>query len=256
MPLDLTDDERAQLAKDLAAELDTGQYGSRFVLSRRQLLTLAGGSAGVAGLVALGVDPATAQSAAGQVGTQSSPEDVFAFDLDVQGALQRDLDAGGQAITNAGSVSTSTITINSTVRYVSSDTELDDALASANGGDMIILGNSTYTTDRTISKDLCFMGSHDQFGAVIDSSWTVDGRVKIKNTGFSGGNVITINAVNSAIESCSGDATVTVFADDFRYLNNVGGDITFESGASGGIVDGCAGTTITDNGSNQIGDVA
>lgn len=107
---DLTDADRKALAADVAAELDTGHYGSRFVLSRRQLLSLAGGSAGVAGLVALGVDPATAQSAAGQVGTQSSPEDVFAFNLDVQGALQRDLDAGGQAISNVGSVSTDQLT--------------------------------------------------------------------------------------------------------------------------------------------------
>lgn len=106
MSLDLSAEDRKALAKDLAAELDTGRYGNRFVLSRRQLLSIAGGSAGVAGLTALGVDPATAQSAAGQVGTQSSPEDVFAYNLDVQGTLQRDLDAGGQAIENAGSVST------------------------------------------------------------------------------------------------------------------------------------------------------
>ncbi|MDB2293694.1 hypothetical protein PM085_15665 [Halorubrum ezzemoulense] len=116
----LTDDDRKQLAKDLAAELDTGLYGNRAVLSRRQLLSIAGGSAGVAGLTALGVDPATAQSAAGQVGTEASPEDVYAYNLDVQGALQRDLDAGGQAISNVGSLSTTegritgseTITIN------------------------------------------------------------------------------------------------------------------------------------------------
>lgn len=102
----LTDDDLDELASQLAGRLPTGRYGGQFVLSRRQLLTLAGGSAGVAGLTALGVDPATAQSAAGQVGTEASPEDVFAYDLDVQGALQRDLDAGGQAIENAGSVST------------------------------------------------------------------------------------------------------------------------------------------------------
>lgn len=107
----LTDDDLDQLASQLAGRLPTGRYGGQFVLSRRQLLSLAGGSAGVAGLTALGVDPATAQSAAGQVGTQSSPEDVFAFDLDVQGALQRDLDAGGHAIENAGSVSTEDLAI-------------------------------------------------------------------------------------------------------------------------------------------------
>jgi len=82
MSPDLSETERKELVEDLAAELDTGRYGDRFVLSRRQLLSLAGGSAGVAGLIALGVDPATAQSAAGQVGTSSEPVDVFGFDVE------------------------------------------------------------------------------------------------------------------------------------------------------------------------------
>ena len=83
----LTDDQLDRLASQLAGRLPTGRHGDQFVLSRRQLLSVAGGSAGIAGLVALGVDPAAAQSAAGQVGTPSSPENVFAFDLDVQGEL-------------------------------------------------------------------------------------------------------------------------------------------------------------------------
>jgi len=108
----LTDDQLDDLASKLAGRLPTGRHGDRFVLNRRQLFTaVAGGSAGVAALVKLGIDPATAQQAAGQVGTASSPEDIYAHDLDVQGALQSDLDAGGQAIENAGSVSTGEATI-------------------------------------------------------------------------------------------------------------------------------------------------
>jgi len=83
----LTDDDLDQLASQLAGRLPTGRYGGQFVLSRRQLLSLAGGSAGVAGLTALGVEPAAAQSAAGQVGTGSSPENVFAYDLNVANLL-------------------------------------------------------------------------------------------------------------------------------------------------------------------------
>jgi len=110
----LTDDELDRLASKLAGRLPTGRHGDKIVTTRRQLLAATlGGSAGVAALVKLGIDPATAQSAAGQVGTASSPEDVFAYNLDVQGALQSDLDAGGQAITNAGSVSTDEVTNNS-----------------------------------------------------------------------------------------------------------------------------------------------
>ena len=87
MSLELSDDERSALAAEVAAELDTGRYGDRFVLSRRQLLTIAGGAGGVAALVSLGVEPAAAQSAAGQVGTESSPENVFAYDLNVANLL-------------------------------------------------------------------------------------------------------------------------------------------------------------------------
>jgi hypothetical protein len=85
---DLSDDQLDQLASKLAGRLPTGRHGDKIVTTRRQLLAAAaGGSAGVAALVKLGIDPATAQQAAGQVGTPSSPEDVFAFDLDVQGSL-------------------------------------------------------------------------------------------------------------------------------------------------------------------------
>jgi hypothetical protein len=87
MSLDLTADERSELAAEVAAELDTGRYGERFVLSRRQLLSIAGGVGGVAGLTALGVDPAAAQSAAGQVGTSSEPVDVEAYDVTVSNLL-------------------------------------------------------------------------------------------------------------------------------------------------------------------------
>jgi hypothetical protein len=89
---DLSDDDYEEIASKVVERLDPGRYGDRFVLSRRQVMSLAGGSAGVAGLVALGVDPATAQSAAGQVGTQSSPENVFAYDLDVANSF---VDASG-----------------------------------------------------------------------------------------------------------------------------------------------------------------
>jgi len=107
---DLTDDELDRLASKLAGHLPTGRHGEKIVTTRRQLLAAAaGGSIGVTALVKLGIDPATAQSAAGQVGTSSSPEDVYAYNLDVSGALQSTLDAGGQAIENAGSVSTESL---------------------------------------------------------------------------------------------------------------------------------------------------
>jgi len=81
----LTDDQLDQLASKLAGRLPTGRHGDKSVTTRRQLLaTAAGGSAGVAALVRLGIDPATAQQAAGQVGTPSSPEDAHLADVEAQ----------------------------------------------------------------------------------------------------------------------------------------------------------------------------
>jgi len=110
-PTDLSDAQLDQLADQLAGRLPSGTHGDRVVLSRRAFAAAVGGTLGASGLVALGVDPAAAQ-AAGQVGTSSSPVDAFVYDLDVANALQSDLDAGGNALTNVGSVSTESATIN------------------------------------------------------------------------------------------------------------------------------------------------
>jgi len=62
----------------------------------------------VAGLGALGVYSSSRASAqaSGQIGTASDPVDVEAYDLNVQNQLAGDLDAGGNSVTNADSVST------------------------------------------------------------------------------------------------------------------------------------------------------
>jgi hypothetical protein len=103
---DLTDDDLDRLASKLAGRLPTGRHGEKIVTTRRQLLAAAaGGSAGVAALVKLGIDPATAQSAAGQVGTSSSPEDVYAYDLDVQNGAE----FNGTDIEGVGALSTTNL---------------------------------------------------------------------------------------------------------------------------------------------------
>lgn len=105
MSLELSDDDRSALAAEVARELETGRYGERFVLSRRQLLSIAGGAAGVAGLTALGVDPATAQQAAGQVGTESDPVDVYAAGggtVELEGDVTSTSVTGGYEITIDG----------------------------------------------------------------------------------------------------------------------------------------------------------
>jgi hypothetical protein len=95
MPLDLSDEDRQQLAKDVAQELDTGTYGNRVLATKRQLLAaVAGGATGVAVLTRLGIDPATAQQAAGQVGTPSSPEDAYLAAVEAQSVSTADRESG------------------------------------------------------------------------------------------------------------------------------------------------------------------
>jgi hypothetical protein len=105
-PRDLSDDQLDQLAQQLAGRLPTGTHGDNVVLSRRQFALAASGVLSAGALTALGVDEASAQAAAGQVGTASEPVDAFAYNLDVANAVTSSLPMNGNDIENAGSVST------------------------------------------------------------------------------------------------------------------------------------------------------
>ena len=98
-PDQLSDEQLDDLAARLAPRLPTGTHGDRVVLSRRQFAAAASGVLSAGALVALGVDEASAQ-AAGQQGTASSPNDMFAYNLDVQNGG----DFNGTGITNLGSL--------------------------------------------------------------------------------------------------------------------------------------------------------
>lgn len=77
-----TDIDTEALAEQVIAELDPGtRIGDKFVLSKRQLLAAAGGALSVGALVSMGIEEAEAQQAAGQVGTDSSPEDIKAHTI-------------------------------------------------------------------------------------------------------------------------------------------------------------------------------
>ena len=142
------------------------------------------------------------------------------------------------------------------------DNRLDNALSSASVGDIIYLENENYTTNRTISKRNTLIGCGIQGGGsdgtVVDADWVLDARVLIISIGAASEASISINELNTAIErsQLSGGTTVTISADQFRFSNNYSGDLTFESGTSNGLVDSCVGTSVTDNGSNTIGDIA
>jgi len=73
------DPDTTELAREVIKELDTGTVvEDKIVVSRRGLTALIGAGLGTGALSMLGVDKATAQTAAGQVGTSSDPIDVEA----------------------------------------------------------------------------------------------------------------------------------------------------------------------------------
>jgi len=93
----LTDDQLDQLADRVLERLPTGRVADdRWVLSRRQLLGVASGALSVGALGVAASEDASAQTAAGQVGTSSSPVDVFAAG---GGTIELDADVTSTSVT-------------------------------------------------------------------------------------------------------------------------------------------------------------
>jgi hypothetical protein len=77
-------------------QLDPGtRIGDRIVLSKRQVIALAGSSLGVGALAQFGISEAEAQ-AAGSVGTSSSPVNVEGYDVVAANSIE---DASGTSHT-------------------------------------------------------------------------------------------------------------------------------------------------------------
>jgi hypothetical protein len=83
-----------RLASKVAEEMDTGRIGEtdRFMLSRRQLAAVAGSGIGAGALASLGIGSVEGQTAAGTIGTSSSPVNVEA-----QTVTTQDIDIGQNA---------------------------------------------------------------------------------------------------------------------------------------------------------------
>jgi len=138
------------------------------------------------------------------------------------------------------------------------DTRLGNAISAASDGDVIFIEPLTYVSNRTIPKPLTFQGA-SQSKTVIDCDWTLGGsRSSVKNINIPSSGSINADAGQLSILNCfnSTSSVITVSADLFRYVGNRGANITFENGTSGGIVDACTGTSVTDNGTNTVGDIA
>lgn len=135
------------------------------------------------------------------------------------------------------------------------DARLDNALAAASNGDTIYPEAASYGS-RTISQRISLAGG-GQFGAVEIASgatWTITGsHVEIRNVTTQG--TLRIEGFNTTYQTATAAGTITVAANNAKLLGLNSASITFEAGASNGIVDACTGTTVTDNdGGNAVGD--
>jgi len=91
---------------DLEATVAAQQQTITRMLPGRRGVLKAGALLGGGALVGAGTADRASAQAAGQVGTSSDPVDVEAYDLAVQHQLSSNLDAGGNDLTNVGSLKT------------------------------------------------------------------------------------------------------------------------------------------------------
>lgn len=209
-------------------------------------------------------DAAPVQSVLGRVGQVAAQAGDYAasqisnFGSAVIGAVD------GSDITPSSvdtpAVNTEGAVIGGTYRWASqyggadADARLDAALSAASNGDKIYLEKATYTKDRTISQGIEVTGPSNTSAssAVIDATWTLSvntihlEKVRVDNTAE-----VVISGRFCTLTNLSCPGSVTIQADDNKYVNNIGGTVTFESGTSNGIVDACIGVSVTDNGAND-----
>jgi hypothetical protein len=187
-------------------------------------------------------------NAVGNDGSSLSVDD----DLDLQGA---------QSVTNARSVRTESATLDGTIRYAGSDSELDTAVSESVDGDVIYLGNATFSDDRTLSKRLALIGTAGPFarGTTIEGAWTLNERIAIKRIPETRETITLSNRLCNLRDcglSSTPSPTVQINANKCSVIGCNAGSVTFASGTTDGLVDACSnGTTVTDNGSNTVGDL-
>lgn len=125
------------------------------------------------------------------------------------------------------------------------DARLGNALSAASPGNLIYLENAEYNTDRTFSNSYVLIGTFTRWadGSILmDTQWTFDSACRVVGIGGGG----------------PADSQFQINADRMGIFQ-VGGavlQITFASGTQRGLVDGAYGeVTVTDNGTNSVGDL-
>lgn len=143
---------------------------------------------------------------------------------------------------------------------VDADARLDNALASASSGDVLQLEAETYAEDRTISTPLRITGTTiGPAGTTLEANWTFTVAGVVENIGFiDETSTIIISGrefkfINHRMQS---NTSVVVQTSRVQLTGIQFGNVTFESGTKGCIIDSCTGVSVTDNGANTVGDVA
>ena len=123
--------------------LDPGTViDDKIILSKRQLLAIAGSGLGAGGLAALGISEASAQTGpAGQQGTEEEPNDMYAWDLNVANQVTSDLPMGANDVTDVGALETEEI---NNVAQVTAGDDLQAALDEAGEGAAVVVYAGTY----------------------------------------------------------------------------------------------------------------
>ena len=138
---------------------------------------------------------------------------------------------------------------------------LNNALNALTEGTIIFVEGTTYSTDTTIPKRrrLVRSGVWPLDSSTVDAAtWTINEGVLIDGISltdtaefvFSGANSKYINSHNA------GSATISVNSDFLIMTGVKNGNVTFASGTSSGVVDSCVSVSVTDNGSNTVGDIS
>jgi len=140
------------------------------------------------------------------------------------------------------------------------DARLGNALSAASNGDTIYLESASYTTSQTISGGYRIVGIRPC--SLIESPFTFDdNQPTIVSVNIVGQGEIVFNTANCTItQSRFGtEPAVTDKVGDNSIFGCDGGiantSIVLESGTSGSIVDACRNFSVTDNGTNTVGDI-
>jgi len=239
--------------EQLESQLENQQQTmSEMLPSRRDALKALGGigAAVVLGSAASG-SASAGNASVGQIGTTSSPVDAVLEDVKDHNG-NNPMSFPGDGSVNIDDVS---IGPNSEIRFAADDAELDTKLSNAADGELIILGNAEFSTNRTVSNQLTFLGT-SQTGPDISGTWTLnDTQIVLRGLGISG--TIEMDNILCKIKGCNlFEASINVNADRCGVVNGCSdGAVTFASGTSGGLADSLIDTSVTDNGSNTVGDI-